>query len=193
MLVSLSMLFYRFVNYFVVRLLFLFYCRFFKPEPFFQAKIAFIKIDALGDFILWLNCAEALSQNFSIQEKVLICSTQVKELALSLKLFDTIIAIDDKKYIADPLYRFLVYRELRDYSFQDVFQCNFSRSFWIHDDLASILRSKRKVAPKGDLLASNKWLHAFGLNSYTEVAPNCRQSFHQIEKIQNGENLSVKV
>ena len=181
MIVSSIKIICRSINYLSGHVLLHFFAGFkLKVAP--RAKVVFIKVDALGDFILWINCAEVLSQNYSTYEKVLICSSQVKDLALSLKLFDTVIAIDHVRYVANPLYRYSIYKILRSHAFDVLIQCNFSRSLWIHDDLSYVARSKHKVSPKGDLLNSNAWLHAVGLNVYTEIVPNNDQYMNQIEQ-----------
>lgn len=147
-----------------------------------ESCVAFIKVDALGDFIIWLNCAKILSQTFSTKSKVLVCSKQAYDLAQSLNLFDIIISVDQKKYILNPIYRLLIYNKLNSFLFEDLFQCNHSRSLWLHDDLAFVINSKHKIAPKGDWLNSNKFLNTFGSNVYTQLIPNNPRLLNHIHK-----------
>lgn len=147
-----------------------------------KKQIAFIKIDALGDFVLWINSAQALSKHYSEFDRILLCSYQSLSLAESLGFFDKVIPIDTTRYCNDFIYRLKVYTILTNYKFECILQCNFSRLPWLHDDLVFSIQCTHKIAPLGDLLNSSPLLSAVSNKVYSRLVPNISSSINQLEK-----------
>ena len=61
-------------------------------------EICCVKVDALGDFILWLEISSKISEAFEDKRKILICNKIVYQLAKKINYFDFILPIDEKKY-----------------------------------------------------------------------------------------------
>ena len=63
-----------------------------KEKRFYD--ICCIKVDALGDFILWLDSSFSISNAYKDKSKILICNQINYELAKNLNHFDKIYSID---------------------------------------------------------------------------------------------------
>ena len=69
-----------------------------------STSIVFVKVDAIGDFIVWLPYAYA----FRLQHKekiTLICTSTVHSLASKSCIFDEIIPISTSRLVKDLKYR----------------------------------------------------------------------------------------
>ena len=53
-----------------------------------KKNIILIKLDNIGDFILWIDLANSIRDFHKKEHLTLVCNSSVKNLALNLKLFD---------------------------------------------------------------------------------------------------------
>ena len=72
-----------------------------RPQNTVSGKIVVIKIDAIGDFLIWLDSASQYRECYPNYNITLICNTACEEIAEHTGFFDRIIAIKNKKCEAD--------------------------------------------------------------------------------------------
>ena len=66
--------------------------------------IVLSRLDALGDFVLWLDSAKEYRKKYPKVKIVVICRKDTAELAKTLDYFDKVIAVDTKKLSTDLVY-----------------------------------------------------------------------------------------
>ncbi len=59
-----------------------------------QKKLILMRLDEIGDFIIWLNAAKEYKRKYAQYEVILICKNAVQPIAEKLDYFDKVIPID---------------------------------------------------------------------------------------------------
>lgn len=122
-----------------------------KNSPTFDADLLLIKIDAIGDYILWQDSLRAYKKKYVGKKVVLLCSQTVRPIALLDPFFFEVWAIDRKKFIFSFLYRFEFIKRLRSYRFKEVVSPVFSREYAYCDQLVKMIISPVKIGYTGDV------------------------------------------
>ena len=74
--------------------------------------VVLIKLDAIGDFIIWLGCAEHFKNHFP-NNIHLVCNQVVADIAFASGFFHSIIPVNLKLFQTDFLYRLRILRRVR--------------------------------------------------------------------------------
>ncbi|MBI9084499.1 MAG: glycosyltransferase family 9 protein [Desulfobacterales bacterium] len=151
-------------------------------KPTISHGLAVIRMDAIGDFILWLDTAKELQQLYPETKITLIANQIWADLAALLPYWDKVVAIDRKSLIRNPAYRLKMLRRIRRWGFESAIQATFSREFRYGDsvirasgalhrvgamcDLSNITQLQRKI--------SNKW--------YSHLVPSTDSQLTEIER-----------
>lgn len=128
-----------------------------------------IKVDAIGDFFIWLPFAKSFLKNNSNKPTILICNKIVQEVAEKLNLFDFIIPVDILKFKRNLIYRYKVIKKVNSLKAYITIHTTFSRNFLIGDSLVRCSDSNKKVGSKGDHINQNFVLKIFSDNWYTKL------------------------
>ena len=138
---------YLFVEFYLTRLFSLFY---FKPSN----GIAIVRLDAIGDYILFRNFLYELkkSPHFAAFKITLIGNQAWKELAETLdnNVIDKFIWLDRSQIWDCKKYRVLKLINLAQVQYEYLVVPTYSRDF-ISDSLVRVMRAKYKIASSGDL------------------------------------------
>ena len=134
-----------------------------------KLKIAVLRTDNIGDYIIFRNFLNVLKKNFHLDriEITLIGNEVFKDLALEFdkKSVDKFIWINRNYFLKNPIYRIKKLYELRDNSYDFLLNPIYSRDFFISDWISNWIIAKVKYAFEGDTLMqsqyqkkiSNKW------------------------------------
>ncbi len=112
--------------------------------------LAIVKIDAIGDFIIWINTAKNLSLNNKNKKLILICDKNVEEIANSLNYFEKIISINTKKFVNNLFYRFKKILIIRKFQYYKAIQTTYSRNFLTGDSIIRATNAQQRIGVKGD-------------------------------------------
>ena len=149
-----------------------------KIIPFRKEKsILIVRLDAIGDFIIWLDAAKQIKKYFPDKHLVLLCNLICKDIAERIPYFDEIIAVDSNKIFKHLLYRLKSLIALKKRHFEQIINPVFSRDFFVHDTLIHHLCSDKKIGYKGDYQNTKIKLLGFGITEekytkYLEVKAN---------------------
>jgi ADP-heptose:LPS heptosyltransferase len=71
-----------------------------------KGSVVVVRLDGIGDFVLWLACARAIRARYPRpgHRITLVASTAFSDLAASTGLFDAVMAVNSKRYIEDNAY-----------------------------------------------------------------------------------------
>jgi ADP-heptose:LPS heptosyltransferase len=134
--------------------------------------VLLIRLDAIGDFIVWLDSAKEYKANFPNQKITLIANYLWADLAQNLPFWDEVIAIDVNLFKSNLLYRFRTISKISKKGFLVAIHPNSSRSFLLGDSIIRASSSKIKIGFEGDL--NNIYLFEKKLsdNWYTKLIEN---------------------
>lgn len=156
----------------------------FKPDPH---NVLFIRLDGIGDFIVWIDAAQALAQHYRNQGKspILVVDSNCAGLAEALKIFDQVIAFDQQRFSRNPFYRIQMARRIRGLGCTLAIQPTYSRVFEGGDAVIHFCGAKQRIGSTGNhtliteanMRRSDRW--------YTQLIP--AQKEPRMELIRNAE------
>lgn len=114
-----------------------------------QGGILLIKLDAIGDFILWLDSAKEYWKLFPQKRIFLLCNEICRPIAESTGYFDKVLSVDMKSLETDRDYYQQITDELKELSFDMLIQTEYSRTLHM-DMLAAAIPAREKVGYECD-------------------------------------------
>jgi ADP-heptose:LPS heptosyltransferase len=160
-----------------------------KRETSSGNKILFVRVDNIGDFILWLPYAEKLCIHFSeFGKQILVCNQSCVELANELGIFYKVIGIDTKKLSESFLYRLIILRKISALKVHTAVQPTFSRDFLTGDSIIKATRAKIKIGSIGDFSSINRLIKKISDRWYTYLVQ--ASNFPMMELYRNAEFLN---
>jgi ADP-heptose:LPS heptosyltransferase len=127
--------------------------------PSGRQKVLIVRLDGIGDFILWLDAVRALSCIFPPEDYsvTLLANSAWAPLAMQLKVFEEVIPLDRQSFVRDISYRFSMGRRLRRMGFSLVFQPTYSREFFFGDAIVRICGAQSRIGLDGDRINTSLW------------------------------------
>ena len=144
--------------------------------------VALIKVDAIGDFVLWLHSADLLRDRYSDKLITLVCNQAVKDIPSLLQIFDKVIYVDMAKFSLNPLYRFKKVREIKTLGASIAIQPTFSRTYLTGDSLIRATRAEKKIGSFGDYSNISPWQKCLSDRWYTQLVPASEEQMMELER-----------
>jgi ADP-heptose:LPS heptosyltransferase len=129
----------------------------------------FIRLDHIGDFILWQAAARSLCENYSEQRRILFANQAFVPLALALGWWDEVHGVQVKRLEKDLRYRFGILSAVRRCGAELVLQPVYSRSFHESDALVRASAAPRRIGFDGDLCNLSAAQKAVSDRWYTQL------------------------
>lgn len=117
-----------------------------------KKSVLVVRVDAIGDFVLWLNAAEGLKQIFPADKYklVLLGNAIWKDLAAQIHLFDEHIFVDSNKLFRSLRYRFNVWKQIRSRKWAYAIQPAYSRDLNCGDAAVRVSCATYRIGSAGD-------------------------------------------
>lgn len=148
--------------------------------------IIIIKIDAIGDFILWLDSAQHYRKIYPPHKYkiALICSEALVPIANLYTFWDKIIPFNKNDFLQLKknnkicLYRWQLIQNIGKRSYEVLVHPTHSREYYWGDMLSRIIPAKIKIAPLGDTVLISSYHKAISDRWYDRLIelPRCIQS-----------------
>lgn len=120
-----------------------------RPVSDAAQGIVVLKIDAIGDFLIWLDSASQYRNIYPGQKITLVCNAACAELAQNTGYFDEIIPLQSRRLEADNRYKKEVWNTFKGRSFHTLLQTVYSRTVDM-DLLAMNISAAEKIAFAAD-------------------------------------------
>lgn len=124
------------------------------PKKSVSKTILIIRLDAIGDCIVWLDQAKEYRKTFPNHKLVLLYNDAWSELAEKMTYFDEIIPFNRGKIGVKKYYKQLV-SSLNKYNYEKVYSPVFSRDFITVDWIVHNVNSQEKIGYEGDYQNNN--------------------------------------
>lgn len=115
-----------------------------------SADLFLIKVDAIGDFVIWQDSLRAYKKKYAGKKVILLCNQVVLPIALSDPFFFDVWGIDRRKFLFSFSYRCALLKKIRSYSFNEVVSPVFSREYAYSDRLVKMTIGTSKIGYNGD-------------------------------------------
>lgn len=118
-----------------------------------KTRVLVVRVDALGDFILWLEGARELRRFYPPDRfhLTLIGNRLWTPLARSLGCFDEIWEVDRRKFARNPIYRFQILRRVASGGFDSAVYPVASRDFLWGDAIVHASRARERIGISGNM------------------------------------------
>ncbi|MEO1701536.1 MAG: glycosyltransferase family 9 protein [Pseudomonadota bacterium] len=147
-----------------------------------ERPLVIVRVDAIGDFVVWLGSAQALVAHYKPRRVVLIANQLVADLARATELFDEVISLNVKAFQRDWRYRYAMMRRIRSLGSVVAIQPTYSRSFWLGDGLIKASGAQERVGQVGDQNNIRYWQKRVSDQWYTRLVPNGEPARHEFER-----------
>jgi ADP-heptose:LPS heptosyltransferase len=155
-----------------------------SPHTGSRTRLLVIKLDALGDFVLWLPVAHSLREAFpkTTHDICLLGNQLWTELALSTSLFDEVWAVERDRLRSDLPYRYRTLLRIRNARFDSVIQAQLSREFFLGDSIVRTCGAASRVGPRGDDAISTRTQLRISDRWYTRLFETLPSSHPELER-----------
>jgi ADP-heptose:LPS heptosyltransferase len=142
----------------------------FKPDPH---KVLFIRLDGIGDFILWIDAARTLAQHYRNQGKspILVADSNFAGLAEALGIFDQVIKFDQQEFSRSPIYRIQMERRIRGLGCALAIQPTYSRVFEGGDAVIHFCGAEQRIGSTGNNSLITEARKRISDRWYTQLIP----------------------
>jgi len=154
----------------------------FWPTRRMKVGVVLIRLDAIGDFILWLDSAKEFRRLYSGQHIVLIANAAWADWAATFPHWDEVWPLDGRRFVRDIRYRAKMLRKVRRAGFETAIQPTYSRTFMHGDSLIRASAAIQRIGSEGDesnttvtaKRVSNRW--------YTRLIPASGHQMMELER-----------
>lgn len=146
-------------------------------------RILIVKLDAIGDFILWLDAAKELRRLYPPNEYVitLLGNRHWTDLAKTLNYFDEVWIVDRPSFFTKLANYHHLLECLCDVTFDVVLHPVYSREFLFGDLFVFASNSKQKIGMQGDGSNLSSWQKRLGGLCYTDLVPGSSEHGSELE------------
>ena len=149
-----------------------------------KTSILLVRLDAIGDFVLWLDVAAGLRTLYPPERYrlVLLGNALWADLALDQPCFDEVIPLHTEKFAYDLRYRLALWRLLRGTSWQTVINPTFSRHLPYDDAIVRICGAKERIGSRSDLSNQRGWELKISNRWYSRLIPAGDQPMMELKR-----------
>lgn len=139
------------------------------------STILLIRLDAIGDYILFRNFIQALkvSNKYKNFKFTLVGNVAWRDLAILLDMnsIDEFIWLDRDLFKKDLFYRFRFLRSIGRQGYEVIISSVYSREYEVGDSIVRNVFAKQKIGSVGDLSNISAWKMRLSNRFYTKLVP----------------------
>ncbi|HEU4470470.1 MAG TPA: glycosyltransferase family 9 protein [Flavisolibacter sp.] len=156
--------------------------RFFIIQRRRKSGVVIVRLDAIGDFVVWSHSAPEYRQLFPGQKITLIANVLWKGLAEKLPYWDEVWAIDPDKFKKNLVYRWKWLYRISRAGFEVALHPTFSRRLLIGDTMIRASQARKRVGPQGDLSNMSEGMRLMANEWYTELVHIKKEASTELER-----------
>jgi ADP-heptose:LPS heptosyltransferase len=145
-------------------------------------ELLLIRLDAIGDFVIWLDSAREFRRLYPNIRITLCASSVVSELAKTLPCWDDVVEVDLKRFNLSFTYRHRLLLQLRRRGFGTVIQPTFSRVFLHGDAIVRATGAEYRIGSVGDLTNTHPFLKRVSDAWYTKLVAASADPMMELER-----------
>jgi len=148
-----------------------------------KPTVLFIKMDGIGDEVIWSTTLATLDQLFPGTEyrRVLIGDVRWAELLTETDPFDEKIFIENRRFAANPLYRMRVLRRVAEVGAQIAINFRITRRFFWEDAVVRASGAGDRIGFAGTDNLMSPAQERMSARWYTRLIPEPDASLHELE------------
>lgn len=115
-----------------------------------KSSVALIRMDAIGDFIIWLDSAKEYRKIYPNERIVLIANSAWAELAKNFNYWDEVLSVNIKSFSLNPIYRWQTLRKINKKRLALAIQPTVSRAYGVGDSVIRATQATERIGSIGD-------------------------------------------
>ena len=129
------------------------------------------RLDAIGDFIVWLDAARAISARYRREGRRVILAGNAAwaDWAREMDVFDQVLPIDMREYQSSPRYRYRIGRAVQQLACEIAIQPIFSRNWLFADSVVRVSGARERIGNAGDTSNTRPWQIAIANRWFTKI------------------------
>ena len=151
--------------------------------------VLIVRLDVIGDFIIWLDSAKELRRCFPDRKITLLANESWSDLALHFDYWDEVIPVSLKGLINKPFYRWKILRMVRQKGFAIALSAQFSRVFLAGDSIVRATGARERIGSVGDLANMTLQQKRVSDQWYTRLLPAVDKPLMEVDR--NAEIISA--
>ena len=158
-------------------------------------RVMIARVDEIGDFVLWLDAAQALIQYYKASGKsvVLIANQAWAAWATDLAIFETVVAVNVTKFQGEPIYRYRVGRQIRKLGCSVAVEPSYSHNWLLGDSIIRVSGAKVRIGSIGDRSTLRRAQRRIANRWYTQLitadSSQCTELERNAEFVRNLANF----
>lgn len=144
--------------------------------------VVIVRLDAIGDFVLWLPFAESYRKLYPGRKIVLVANSTWSDFAELFPYWDEVWQLRINDFKNNLAYRWKFIRKISQAGFETAIQPSFSRVFVGGDSLIRATRARHRIGSVGDY--SNIWRQHKVISDqwYTKLVPASSKPLMELER-----------
>ncbi len=144
--------------------------------------ILLVRLDGIGDFILWLSSARLLREHYETVYITLVAEASFSEFAAGLGYFDEVIPVARQRLTTDLAYRYEIFDRVRLRRYDTAIHPCYNRVGRFRDAEAvmRVAHASRKVGSIGE--PSSGWQQRVSRRWYSELVPASSNPLHELDR-----------
>jgi ADP-heptose:LPS heptosyltransferase len=132
--------------------------------------IALVRLDAIGDFILWIDAAQELARHYRAagNRVVLIGNDAWAKWAQQLSIFDEVLPINPHSFRTDLVYRLHTGVAVRRIGMESIINSTHSRVWLTDDSIVRLSGAPKRIGSVGDHQNTKPWQKRMTDRWYTD-------------------------
>ena len=131
-----------------------------------KRKILILRLDELGDFILWLDCAKEFKRIYPNDQITLMFNVKWLDLVKTLPYWDEYIGINPKRFRLDPVYRMSIKWALDKLKYDIVISPRCSPRPFLEDSIIKMSGAKEiykyeSLPEQHELINNSQFMHTW--------------------------------
>jgi ADP-heptose:LPS heptosyltransferase len=152
-----------------------------KKKPKGKKTAIFVKLDGIGDYVIWSASFKAIRQIFPDNEfeRIVIGNVTWQELAEKEPTFDRGIYLNTPRFASDPLYRYRAMKQIRSVNADVAVNARLTREFLWTDSVIRCSGAAERIGCRGVDNLMNKLQERISDAWYTRLTPHLSGQEHQ--------------
>lgn len=143
-----------------------------NPRASLNPTVVIVKLDQIGDFILWLDSARRYRNLFLGKRLVLFAHAGWAALAKNEDIVDEVVPVDPGRFMKDVGYRRAIELDVYERGAEICIHPVYSRHFATGDRLVRTANAPKSIGFYGDLSNQTSWQRAISNRWYTNLVEN---------------------
>ena len=138
-----------------------------------KPQVLLVRVDAIGDFVLWLDSATVLIDHYrkAGYSVVLMANQAWANWAEDMQIVDEVWEVDVLRFNKKPIYRSKLILRIRNRGFKIAIQPTYSRVFRSGDSMMRASCASERIGSEGDESNITPWFKSLSNRWFTKLIP----------------------